>query len=67
MPEALYTMRREAQRRSRTSKLHQCSVAIVMAQSCSLSNGIDRAAYTCSLAMCCGLVYGVWPGEWDAL
>ena len=67
MTEAVYTMHGEVQRRPRTSKLHQCCVAVVMAQNCNLSNGIDRAAYTCSLAMCCGLVYGVWSGEWDAL
>ena len=37
----------------------QCSVAVVMAQSRSSSNGIARAAYACSGAVHCGLVLGL--------
>ena len=67
MTQAIYTTRTEAQRRQRTSKLHECSVAVVMAQNRNRSNSIARAAYACSLAMCCGLVFGVWSVEWSAL
>ena len=45
----------------------QCSVAVLMAQNRNRSNGIFRAAYACSLAMCCGSVFGIWSVERNAL
>ena len=40
-------------------QIHQRSVAFVMAQNRSISNGVARAAYACSLAVHCGLVLGL--------
>ena len=60
MTQAIYSgTAARTQRRGHTSKLHQCSVAVVMTQNRNRSNGIARAAYACSLEMRCGPVLGM--------
>ena len=59
MTQAICTTPTEAQRRPRSSQIYQRSVAFAMAQNRSISNGVARAAYACSLAVHCGLVLGL--------